>query len=451
MCYSFITKRESISRKPRLLLSSIAIILISLSFQVSDPQYCHAWLYKNVFTINNSATVNNSYSESYSNSLFQRSYEPEVGTQITPGKKERPNIIVVAIESLSSYQSNYFSGLNNMTPNIDKIAQQGTSFTHFYANGFTTEGGLISMLTGVTPIPCPASFSNELKGLYSFEGFYNPKKSLPALLNDKGYHTEFITTGDTSYSNKELWLSNIGFQTITGDDHPDYDGWPRYKFNAAPDKALYLHVMNEINSNSNDKPYFYFIENVSTHFPFLNPETNKQTEQAAFSYGDEQLGIFFERLKESGFFENGILIITGDHRTMTPLAKNESEFFGESAPARVPLIIIDRSSTQPAVITETFQQIDFVSSLECLVGDKCETSMFSGNFFSNPPTPPSAILAVNGSDRNVVNIYNKTSFSQVLLDGDDTRFISGKASQQVVSKINHERITHLQSGMSMEQ
>jgi phosphoglycerol transferase MdoB-like AlkP superfamily enzyme len=449
--YYFIRKREYIPPNNRFILSTIAIGLILLSSQMSDPQYCHAWLYKNVFSINSSNTVNNSYSDSFSRQLLQQSPEADALSKVATGRKENPNIIIVAIESLSAYQSNYFSGLNNMTPNLDRIAREGRSFTNFYANGFTTEGGLISILTGVSPIPCPASFSNEMKGLFSFEGFYNPPKSLPAMLNNEGYHSEFITTGRTSYSNKINWLSNIGFNVVTGDENPDYDGWPRYKFNAAPDEALYLHVLNRINEYSDIKPYFYFIENVSTHFPFLNPETNEQTEDAAFLYGDQQIGMFVDKLKELNFFDNGILIITGDHRTMTPISKDEFEFFGESAPARVPLIVLDRSISKNTVISETFQHTDFISSVECLVSDRCETTMFSGDFLSQPPTPSSAIIAVNGSDRNVVNLYTENSFSQILLDGDSTKFISGTASQQILNKINRERITHLKYGMSTEQ
>lgn len=95
---------------------------------------------------------------SYKDTKFCRKHKPQ-----------RKNIIILMVESLSSYQSKFFSGINNWTPHIDSIAANNLSFTNFYANGFTTEDALIAVLTGVLPFYAPAIYSNG--GGTCFKGF----------------------------------------------------------------------------------------------------------------------------------------------------------------------------------------------------------------------------------------------------------------------------------------
>jgi len=79
---------------------------------------------------------------------------------------------------------------------------------------------------------------------------------------------------------------------------------------------------------------------VSSHLPFLDPMGRSNTEKAVFNYVDQQLGRFYHRLANRGFFKNGDLIITGDHRIMAPLTKAERSLFGNSAFCRIPMVLV---------------------------------------------------------------------------------------------------------------
>jgi hypothetical protein len=77
----------------------------------------------------------------------------------------------------------------------------------------------------------------------------------------------------------------------------------------------------------------------------------------------QQLLEFYTQLSESGYFENGILLITGDHRQMRPLSDIELERFGASARARVPLLVVGGSYPRGQVDDRFFQQSDLLRML----------------------------------------------------------------------------------------
>ena len=80
----------------------------------------------------------------------------------------KPNIIVVIGESFSSNVIGVFNESNGskLTPQFDRLAQEGILFTRFYANTTWTVGAVKALLSG-SPLPVDskraASLSKELK------------------------------------------------------------------------------------------------------------------------------------------------------------------------------------------------------------------------------------------------------------------------------------------------
>src|SRR6185312_2641557 len=61
------------------------------------------------------------------------------------------SVVIVLTESLSAYQSALLGGPRDWLPQLDALARGNHYFTHFYANGFGTDGGEIAVLTGRLP------------------------------------------------------------------------------------------------------------------------------------------------------------------------------------------------------------------------------------------------------------------------------------------------------------
>lgn len=233
---NFLINKEHLKKASHFFYVFILLSLFISSSFSQNGRFIHSWIYKN-FIVYNYEIYDQSkeYSKSYKVALKDNEiYNCE------EKKKENPNIIVLMVESLASYQSQYFSGMKNWTENLDKIAQENISYKNFFANGFVTEDAEISILTGEFPIYAPKVFSNA--GGVSFDGFYNLENTLPKILKKQNYRSEFITSSDLSFSNTGNWADSIGFEYKEGSEHKDYETRVRLHFGAAADEYLYDRV-----------------------------------------------------------------------------------------------------------------------------------------------------------------------------------------------------------------
>ena len=418
------------------IITILILFFVSYFAISSNDQYVHSWVYKNVVDYN---WVVLSESKEYS-PQFVNDFSFEEKQTCYSRVSEKRNVILLMVESLSSYQSQHFSGIRDWMPNLDKIARNNLSFLNFYANGFTTEDAEIALLTGLLPIYSPSSYTDD--GGVAFSGFFDIKESLPNILREHGYASEFLTTADLEFSNTRNWGMSIGFDYMEGQEHPYYENWDRFHFNAAPDEALYDRILNRIELNSQPN-FFMFIKTVSTHHPFINPENHNRSEAETFQYADKQIGLFYDKLKEAGFFDDGLLIILGDHRAMVPINAEEIALFGaHKTVARVPMIVSygDQNSGQE---TAQYQQTDVFNFLKGLVLDTQCYSDWTGDIFGKKPAQ--YIAHRRGDLRNLVSVFSGEKEYIVTLSGDQTRMTNNdpkddEIRSHIVGKINAARL-----------
>jgi hypothetical protein len=238
-------------------------------------------------------------------------------------------------------------------------------------------------------------------------------------------------------------LRTIGFQKILGQDDPRFSGQKRRgPFKSEPDREFYSVVQDEMSQMPANRPYFLFLQTFWSHRPFTDPNTGAASSQeSVVRETDAQIGAFYEALMASGFFQNGLLFITGDHRAMEPFQKAEFDRFGASAIARIPAVVVTRAIKLPRVIGPDFQQTDFRASIESLVGDRYYEGPEEGSLLSDPPTPPQCILHADGDERDLVFVKCRAQEGTVRASGDATRFISGFVTNEplIIQTINRTR------------
>jgi len=402
-----------------------------------NKYYIHSWIYKNVFEYNYEVS---SKQKKYSTE-FIKNFKYKEDNVFHKASKENKNIIVLMVESLSSYQSELFSGLNNWTPNIDKIANKNIFFTNFIANGFITEHAEVSILTGELPILPPNDYSKNEN--ISFNYFYNIDYSVPNILKSKNYRTDFITSSDLNFSNTGYWAYSIGFNYSEGSEHKSYEGLKRIHFNAPEDKYLYKRVLSR--ATKKEEPYFIFVKTVSSHVPFINPETSNRSEEETIKYIDKQIGIFYEKLKKTNFFENGMLVILGDHHPAIPVKEEALSKLGENkAQALVPMII-SFGDTKQKKITEQFQQVDLYNTILYYTGNKYYTNNYKGVYTHKNIISPKYIFHTRTDNRSLISLFSENGSSNIQLSGDDTNFYedinyNNEEKKELIDKINSIRI-----------
>lgn len=356
-----------------------------------------------------------------------------------PGTALRRNIIIVITESLSSYQSALLGGPHDWLPRLDAMARANHYFTHFYANGFTTDGGEDALLTGRVPMVPPGYDS------YSDRAFGPGPDTVPGIAHRAGYTTQFFTAVSLKFLDAGTWLHRLKFDTVEGSEGAFYKDKPRGQFGAAPDRALFERYEQWLDRHTDARPFVSVLLTISSHPPFVDPRTGKIDPPKSFGYVDAQIADFYDALKQRGFFNNGVLLITGDHHAMTPILPQEFKHFGERAFSRIPLIVAG-AVDMPNVVTASFQQSDFPASLAYIMGVNYCRTPFQGIFLAAKPEPPTYVVQARGDNRNRVDVYFDDQVASYLEQGDSSHWMNATRpphADQVAAWINAQRLRNV--------
>ena len=272
----------------------------------------------------------------------------------------RPNIVLLVIESLSSINSKKVSGQvgTGLLDGFDELAENGVLFRNFFANHQASEGGLIALLGGYPPIHFPTATP------YMFDEFAI-QPSVSVQYQQQGYVVEFLTNSDLGFIGLNHFLDGLGLDSSRGRDEVDaMRDAVRVVQDAPSDALLYTETLTRLEQLSmDDKPFLLTIATTSTHLPYRHPEGGPDSPGDVWDWSMKQLAGFYRHLSETGYFEDGILLVTGDHRQMKPLTRAETERYGGSARARVPLLIIGRAYPAGVIDERFFQQSDLLRML----------------------------------------------------------------------------------------
>lgn len=437
-------------RRLRWSLPGLALLLpvTVYAYQMQPLSYAHDWAMRNILTDLMSRGVTTAYSEGYVSSLPPGDpYDQGLDhCPLAAGKRSQPDIVVLVLESWSAYQSDLWGGLgNDWTPRLDALARENVWYSNYYAGGFSTNEGLMSIMHGT-------QFFSPVKSYLAiglpFEGHWNWEDSLASTLSRAGYHTGFLTSGDLSFSLKGDWLENLGFDYIEGHDHPDYDGLPRSHFRSAPDDALYRRTLDYYRQerDTRSEPIMLVVENVSSHLPFIHPYTGERDAEAVFRYMDETAYDFYLALREGGFFAGGgQLLVTSDHRAMIPIGEREAAVLGQSAASRVPAFLV-ADDQLPREVTALAHQADILPSLlRRAAGSPCVERDYT-DLLASGPVRSECVFHARGDNRDLIDVFCPDGAAgQVTLDGDDTRFtqargIAPQEQRALVQRLNRARL-----------
>jgi len=271
-------------------------------------------------------------------------------------RAEKPNVIIVFAESLSAIDSLRDGWTADNLPYFDKIQEQGITFKNFIANGCTSDTAHISLLQGVEPW----KFARQQESAYTWYKAYT--EALPQFFSQQWYRPTFVSAVSLDFLDQRAFLSGVGFTTLV--DQNAFANEKKYVFDAAPDLSLYDKTLATIQWQK--KPYLIALQTISFHKPYNSPYGDTQAD--ALRYADKSLYYFYLQLKKEKFFDNGILIIVGDHHKMESLASGEKEDFGNLRYARAVATIVGTGIKPGTINTNVIQHTDFFYSLKQLVG-----------------------------------------------------------------------------------
>jgi phosphoglycerol transferase MdoB-like AlkP superfamily enzyme len=248
--------------------------------------------------------------ESSKKSDFNPELLPTMNHNSATYKGKPKNLVILLQESLGTQFVGSLGGLP-LTPNLDKLTEEGWLFTQMYATGTRSVRGIEAVTTGFPPSPS----RSVVKLSKSQTGFF----TIADLLKNQGYHTQFIYGGEANFDNMKTFFFGNGFEQIV--EEKDYRNPGFVGSWGVSDEDLYNKADEEFERLSkDDKPFFSLVFTSSNHSPYEYPQgkieqydENYMTRNNAVKYSDYALGTFFEKAKKSDYWDDTIFIVIADH------------------------------------------------------------------------------------------------------------------------------------------
>lgn len=314
----------------------------------------------------------------------------EVDQDTTTGilKTNRPNIVLIIIESWSADVIEAITGEKGITPNFNNLVDDGILFTEAYVTGNRSEQAMVSIFGGFPATPI-VSLSHNLDKIVKLP-------SLVKILNREGYFTSFYFGGQLIYGGIRSYLRVNEFDLIV--EQKDFD-------TDLPQGKLGYHdeyVFDRLSAGTNTikEPFFSVIFTQSSHSPYDQPKS--ETIQFAelendylnsVYYTDKCLGDFMENAKKQAWYDSTLFIIVADHSHSTH--KNWSVLSKEYR--RIPLlfygnVIID--NFKGSKISNVTSQNDLATTILKQMDLNAEEFKWSRNLF-NPGVKEFAYFEAN--------------------------------------------------------
>lgn len=283
--------------------------------------------------------------------------------------KEKPNVLIILMEGV-----NKVCVPTNM-PFLHKKIEEGLYFDNAFANGFRTEQGISSLLSGEYPLP----YKNTIENV-------NLVTEIPSLIRDmkkEGYTTSFYFGGESEFGKIKSYFVQNQMDKIV--DIHNFSSFQKTQKLGVEDSFLFQELVVDIQAEK--KPFFKIVLTQSTHQPYdikgYKPSNSEKDNYLnAVSYLDRQLKHFFKNAEKSKLLKNTLVIITSDHAHFLPeYYKNEQrEFFN------IPFLMLSdrlKPSFKGKKESKLYSQVDFPSTLHYLLHTRNKGDyLFSKNYYS---------------------------------------------------------------------
>ncbi|MDJ0645686.1 MAG: arylsulfatase [Flavobacteriaceae bacterium] len=245
---------------------------------------------------------------------------------LTAQSKKKPNFLVIVADDMGYSDMGSFGGEIN-TPNLDKLAKEGTRYTNYYVAP-TCSPTRSMLLTGIDnhlvglgnmyEYPAPNQLNEK-----GYEGYLtNDVPTIAEILKDNGYHTYMAGKWHLGKDHDHIPAAQgfeRSFSMLSGSgsyfsfNGPDEDATPNHfveddKYldklpkNYYATKTFTDKIISYIDENKNDgKPFFAYLAHQAPHDPLMAPDKFLRKYKGVFDKGwdilrDERL----ERMVELG-------------------------------------------------------------------------------------------------------------------------------------------------------
>ena len=302
------------------------------------------------------------------------------------------NVVLVSIESLSAEYLGIFGNTLGLTPELDKLAEQGLLFTNLYATGTRTVRGLEALSVGTPPTP-GQSIVRRPKN--------DNLENLGGELKKHGWAPYWIYGGYGFFDNMNAYFKGNGYAIADRSDM-EAEGLPTHAENiwGIADEDLYSLAMAKLDKQyAQNHRFFAHIMITSNHRPYTFPENRidlpQKHREGAVKYTDWAIGDFIRRAAKKPWFNKTLFIFIADH---TAKASGRTDM----PPSRyhIPMIWYAPGLVEPGVMGRLMSQMDTGPTLLGWLGLSHTSGFFGYDIFNLEA----------GRERAFISTYQKLGY-----------------------------------------
>lgn len=295
-------------------------------------------------------------------------------------KTQRPNIVLLLMESFTANAIEPLGGTKGVTPNLNALAKEGVLFSNIYATAGRSDRGMVAAISGIPSHPNIAMLKYPNKTLA------HPR--FPKDLENLGYSTRYYYAGDINFGGFRSYVT-MSFQgMVTEDDFSGEARKNRFKW-GIHDQYMYDRLYEDMLKAS--APFMYMAFNLDSHEPFEVPMATKipgddmeHRFMNAVYYTDSCVGDFIRKCKDSGIWDNTLFIVMADHGTRHIGNPDPSS----PAAYHIPLIFAGGAlNVSDTVVSVIGSQTDMVATLFAQLGIDHSGYKYSRNLLAEDVIP----------------------------------------------------------------
>ncbi len=375
--------REGLERPAARELSSDGYYEFMHAFRANDLDYFE--FYRTLPPQRADALLRHEFDEGDPGIRFVPGSMPAAHDVETTGPAAGKHVVLVSIESLGADYVESFGGKPGLTPNLDRLAADGMTFTQLYATGLRTVRGLEAITLSIPPTPGHAvPVRRHNAGL----------QSLGSVLESRGgYKAYYIYGGYSYFDNMNAFFSANGYDVIDRTDVADAEIHHETIWGIA-DEDIFRHAIGIINNEaSQGQRVFAHIMTTSNHRPYTYPDDridipSGSGRDGAVKYTDWAIGEFMREARAQPWFNDTVFVFVADH---TSHGRGRTDLPPENY--RIPMIIYSPGFVPAMQVTDVASQIDLAPTLLGLLRIPYRSEFFGQDILQAAPRHPRAFMA----------------------------------------------------------
>ena len=320
------------------------------------------------------------YPEEEAKKIVAELYKKPNGEKVKVLNSERPNVVIIIMESFTAELVGSLGGEKGVTPNFDKLSAEGILFENIYAAAGRTDKGVTATLSAF-PSQAIRSIMKQNSKQEKLPGIAQEFKS-------NAYATSFYYGGESEFFNMKSYVLSHGYQTLI--DNYSFEKKDMNSKWGAYDEKVFSKQLADMDNVK--QPFFSTILTLTNHEPFDLPvEKRFKGEQiedkfrSTSFYADSCLGAYLSSAKKKPWYKNTLFVVIADHSHRLP--DNLTEF--DPKRYRIPLLFfgdVIKTGFKGHRINKFGNQTDLAASLLNQLNMPSNRYLWSKDLF-NPGTP----------------------------------------------------------------